>query len=242
MSDDERSAWGALIVERREQLGMTQEQLAAAADVAPKTIYNMEAGGRTPQPRTLRKVQRALGLSTDIEIARLVVDAEREVGEARRALGEAERAREEDIGLIGRIAGGLSAERDRKAELDARADWLRARLLRSIRSRHLADWRGLLEVIEVMLDALDGAALQAVFDHLVADPRPADLYELVTTQHPVSRGPIESAPPAKVAPAKSVAHVYEELVRERLLDAEAADDYDGTEENITGEQELRNDP
>lgn len=80
MTEDERALWGPLIAERREQLDLTQEQLAAAADVAPKTVYNIEAGGRTPQPKTLRKVQMALGLSSDIEVAR------ERVSEARRTL------------------------------------------------------------------------------------------------------------------------------------------------------------
>lgn len=71
-SDESREAWGPLILERREQLQLTQEELARVAGVSEKTVYNAEAG-RTPQRATLRKLQRALGLSTDIEIAGYVI-------------------------------------------------------------------------------------------------------------------------------------------------------------------------
>jgi DNA-binding XRE family transcriptional regulator len=74
MSTDERASWAALVARRREQLEMTQDQLAVAADVAPKTVYNIETGGKTPQTRTLRRVQDALGLSSDIRVARVTVE------------------------------------------------------------------------------------------------------------------------------------------------------------------------
>jgi transcriptional regulator with XRE-family HTH domain len=199
VTDDERSAWGALIVERREQLDMTQEQLAQAAGVAPKTIYNMEAGGRTPQPKTLRKVQAALGLSTDIEVARSRVELARREAELR----------------------ALRANRlPDVAALPSHDHWLRRRLIEAIRARHLGDWRGLLEVIEVILGTLGEEALQAVFDGLVADPLAPGAMRLVTKQHPISRGPVSSDP------------------SDSMDDAIAASE----EGSIAGEQESRNDP
>lgn len=52
---------------------MTQGELAVASGVAPKTLYNVFNGG-TPNRNTLAKLQRALGLSTDIEVAELVIE------------------------------------------------------------------------------------------------------------------------------------------------------------------------
>lgn len=78
MNSEDRAAWGPLVSERREQLGMTQRQLADVADVAAKTIHNLETAGMTPRPATLRKIQRALGLSSDIEVARERVASGRE--------------------------------------------------------------------------------------------------------------------------------------------------------------------
>jgi transcriptional regulator with XRE-family HTH domain len=74
MDTADGAEWSDLIAARREQLGLSQRQLAQAADVAEKTVYNVEAGVE-PRKTTLRKILEALGLSGDIEIAREQVAA-----------------------------------------------------------------------------------------------------------------------------------------------------------------------
>ena len=49
----------------REQRHLTREQLAAMAEVAVSTIYNVEAGRVTPRPAILRRLARALAVSVD---------------------------------------------------------------------------------------------------------------------------------------------------------------------------------
>ncbi len=56
----------ALRVERL----LTQEQLAAAAEVSTSTVYNAEAGKVHPRPSIVRRMARALGVApTDIEFS-----------------------------------------------------------------------------------------------------------------------------------------------------------------------------
>lgn len=69
MSDLVIDPWRTLIARRREQLDMSQRELAHAAGVAEKTIYNLEAGVN-PRGVTLRKVLNALGLAHEPEVAR----------------------------------------------------------------------------------------------------------------------------------------------------------------------------
>src|ERR1700734_1228672 len=49
------------VAARRGQLGMTQQELADAAGVDSKTIYNLESRGRWPIARTRALVEKALG-------------------------------------------------------------------------------------------------------------------------------------------------------------------------------------
>ncbi len=65
--------WRELVAERRERLGMSQRQLAEAAAVSEKTIYNLETGGLNPRPSTWRRVREALGLPADLAAAQAVV-------------------------------------------------------------------------------------------------------------------------------------------------------------------------
>ena len=54
--------WGRVIsavIARRSELGLTQRELAAKANVAERTIQNLEAGKR-PQPLIRGKIERAL--------------------------------------------------------------------------------------------------------------------------------------------------------------------------------------
>ena len=49
------------VIDRRAELGWTQERLAAEADVAVRTIRSLERGEARPQPTTRGKIERALG-------------------------------------------------------------------------------------------------------------------------------------------------------------------------------------
>lgn len=68
--DSDRLGWDAVVRMARELFAMTQQQLAEAAGVSLKTIGNLESGGNVPQRATLEKIRQALGLSSDIEVAR----------------------------------------------------------------------------------------------------------------------------------------------------------------------------
>lgn len=49
---------------RRGDLGMTQEDLARAAGVDPKTIYNVESGTHKPYAKNASRIERALRWSS----------------------------------------------------------------------------------------------------------------------------------------------------------------------------------
>lgn len=51
---------GDLFAALRGELNLSQEELAALADVSPWTISNIERGRHRPQAETLRKIVRAL--------------------------------------------------------------------------------------------------------------------------------------------------------------------------------------
>jgi transcriptional regulator with XRE-family HTH domain len=53
---------------RREQLGVTQEQLAELAAVAPRTIKAMDSGKGNPTVSTLIKLADVLGMELRLEI------------------------------------------------------------------------------------------------------------------------------------------------------------------------------
>lgn len=50
---------------RREKLGMSQTELATAADLTPAAILQFESGSRTPSPVSLKKLSKALKVTTD---------------------------------------------------------------------------------------------------------------------------------------------------------------------------------
>lgn len=53
----------------RKQHDLTQEQLAAAADVSSSTVYHIEAGKVRPRPSIVRRLARVLHVDpTDIEL------------------------------------------------------------------------------------------------------------------------------------------------------------------------------
>ena len=49
------------VAARRGELGLTQQELADAAGVDSKTIYNLESRGRWPIARTRARMEKALG-------------------------------------------------------------------------------------------------------------------------------------------------------------------------------------
>jgi DNA-binding XRE family transcriptional regulator len=53
----------ATVTARRAELGLTQAELAKAADLAERTVQNVEYG-RVPSPITLAAIARALDLDT----------------------------------------------------------------------------------------------------------------------------------------------------------------------------------
>ena len=56
---------GSRIKERREQLGMTQRQLADKLGVTPRAYYSYECGDRDPSTLSLAKMAIFFGVSAD---------------------------------------------------------------------------------------------------------------------------------------------------------------------------------
>jgi transcriptional regulator with XRE-family HTH domain len=81
--EDEDSALGRVVALLREARGMTREELAEATrqddprGVSPSTVAKLEQGAKTPRPRTLAMLARALGVTTTdlFERADLLTDA-----------------------------------------------------------------------------------------------------------------------------------------------------------------------
>lgn len=65
---------GQAVTERRQQLGLTQEQLALRSDLHQRWISNVENGHRNPSYASLRRL--AAGL--DMPLSELMVLVERE--------------------------------------------------------------------------------------------------------------------------------------------------------------------
>lgn len=62
---EDPQAFGRAVEARRGELGMTQQELADAAGVDLKTVYNLESGGRRPIARVRAAISRALGWQQD---------------------------------------------------------------------------------------------------------------------------------------------------------------------------------
>jgi transcriptional regulator with XRE-family HTH domain len=63
-------ALGLAVKQRREQLGVTQEQLANDTDLHQRWISNVETGKRNPSYASLRRLAGGLGLSASELLAR----------------------------------------------------------------------------------------------------------------------------------------------------------------------------
>lgn len=64
---EERRRLAGAIHELRRLTGLTQEELASAAEVNRRTIGNIERGAFAPQPDVLRRVLRVLGVPTEAD-------------------------------------------------------------------------------------------------------------------------------------------------------------------------------
>jgi len=53
---------GSLLRKRRQQIPLTQEELAHRAGLSPSTVIKIEAGRQQPRPSTVRKLATALKL------------------------------------------------------------------------------------------------------------------------------------------------------------------------------------
>jgi transcriptional regulator with XRE-family HTH domain len=65
-----QSALGLAVKQRREQLDLTQEQIANATDLHQRWISNVETGKRNPSYGSLRRLAAGLGLSASELLAR----------------------------------------------------------------------------------------------------------------------------------------------------------------------------
>ena len=69
-SPDFQIALGQAVDARRQELGLTQEQLHLRADLHQRWISNVETGKRNPSYGSLRRLAAALGLSASELLAR----------------------------------------------------------------------------------------------------------------------------------------------------------------------------
>jgi transcriptional regulator with XRE-family HTH domain len=67
---DFQIALGAAVASRRQELGLTQEQLSLASDLHQRWISNVETGVRNPSYASLRRLAEGLGLATSELIRR----------------------------------------------------------------------------------------------------------------------------------------------------------------------------
>jgi transcriptional regulator with XRE-family HTH domain len=65
-----QAALGIAVKARRQDLGLTQEQVSLHSDLHQRWISNVETGKRNPSYASLRRLAAALGLSTADLIAR----------------------------------------------------------------------------------------------------------------------------------------------------------------------------
>jgi transcriptional regulator with XRE-family HTH domain len=76
-------ALGAAVAARRQELGLTQEQLANDTDLHQRWISNVETGKRNPSYASLRRLAAGLDLSTS-DLVAAAEAIERDAGKAKR--------------------------------------------------------------------------------------------------------------------------------------------------------------
>lgn len=74
--NDLNSEMGQRIVKKRKQLGLSQEDLAARADVSPQMLSTAERGSKSILSENLLKISRALGVTADYLLTGRMVDAD----------------------------------------------------------------------------------------------------------------------------------------------------------------------
>lgn len=67
---------GNRIIKRRKQLGLSQEELAARADVSPQMVSTAERGSKSILSENLLKLSIALGVSADYLLTGEINDAD----------------------------------------------------------------------------------------------------------------------------------------------------------------------
>ena len=67
---------GRRIVMKRKQLGLSQEELAARAEVSPQMLSTAERGSKSILSENLLKISRALGVTADYLLTGRMVEAD----------------------------------------------------------------------------------------------------------------------------------------------------------------------
>ena len=75
-TNDFNSEMGKRIIKRRKQLGLSQEELAARADVSPQMLSTAERGSKSVLSENLLKISSALGVTADYLLTGRMVDAD----------------------------------------------------------------------------------------------------------------------------------------------------------------------
>ncbi len=70
---------GKRIVKRRKQLGLSQEEVAARADVSPQMLSTAERGSKSILSENLLKISKALDVTADYLLTGRTVDADADI-------------------------------------------------------------------------------------------------------------------------------------------------------------------
>lgn len=108
MSDRDAKRAGLYALARRGELGMTQEQVARAAKVDPKTINSLEHGERWPWARNVARIEAALNWPP-LTLEKIAAGEEPPGGAQVAGAGERER---DDPRVVALLAALTKFERD----------------------------------------------------------------------------------------------------------------------------------